>query len=296
MAQQKGGGRRLLLPAVLVLAAVLFLFRPAGGDVEPTPALTPDLYENGQAQMDPARLAEGVVSFRYTGGEEKRVKVQVTRAGGRDYNYDLANDGSWETYSLTDGEGDYTLRVLTQKENGRYTPVYTLEYALTLADPKAPFLASTQFVRYEGTGAAALAEELTEEAQSDGEVIGILFDHVAGSLTYDETQAETVERGYVPHVDEVLERGEGICVDYATLLCAMARSRGIPCKLVMGDAGGSYHAWVEVWSGDGGTVADIPLKEGGWTLLDPTFLSGEPSEEVREFVREPGNYQVKYVY
>ena len=31
-------------------------------------------------------------------------------------------------------------------------------------------------------------------------------------------------------------------------------------------------------------------------MLDPTFLSGEPSEEVREFVREPGNYQVKYVY
>ena len=266
------------------------LLRP--GKVSPTP----DPYGNSQAQLDPARLAEGVVSFRYTGGEEKRVKVQVTRAGGRDYNYDLANDGSWETYSLTDGEGDYTLRVLTQKENGRYTPVYTLEYALALADPKAPFLASTQFVRYEGTGAAALAEELTEEAQSDGEVIGILFDHVAGSLTYDETQAETVERGYVPHVDEVLERGEGICVDYATLLCAMARSRGIPCKLVMGDAGGSYHAWVEVWSEDGGTVADIPLKEGGWTLLDPTFLSGEPSEEVREFVREPGNYQVKYVY
>ena len=162
MTRQKGGGRRLLLPAVLVLAAVLFLFRPAGGDVEPTPALTPDPYGNSQAQLDPARLAEGVVSFRYTGGEEKRVKVQVTRAGGRDYNYDLANDGSWETYSLTDGEGDYTLRVLTQKENGRYTPVYTLEYALALADPKAPFLASTQFVRYEGTGAAALAEETAD--------------------------------------------------------------------------------------------------------------------------------------
>ena len=243
--------------ALLLLLAAFFLLRP--GKVSPTP----DPYGNSQAQLDPARLAEGVVSFRYTGGEEKRVKVQVTRAGGRDYNYDLAN---------------------------------TLEYALALTDPKAPFLASTQFVRYEGTGAAALAEELTEEAQSDGEVIGILFDHVAGSLTYDETQAEMVERGYVPHVDEVLERGEGICVDYATLLCAMARSRGIPCKLVMGDAGGSYHAWVEVWSEDGGTVADIPLKEGGWTLLDPTFLSGEPSEEVREFVREPGNYQVKYVY
>ena len=101
--------------ALLLLLAAFFLLRP--GKVSPTP----DPYGNSQAQLDPARLAEGVVSFRYTGGEEKRVKVQVTRAGGRDYNYDLANDGSWETYSLTDGEGDYTLRVLTQKEDRKST-------------------------------------------------------------------------------------------------------------------------------------------------------------------------------
>lgn len=277
---------------LLLLLAALFLLRP--GEAPPTP--TPDPYKNDQAQLDPARLAEGVVSLRYTGGEERRVKVQITREGGEDYNYDLNNTGEWETFSLTDGDGPYTIRVLRQKDNGLYTPVYALTADQALADPRAPFLASTQFVAYEGTAAAELAARLTEGAESDGEMAAILFDYVADHLTYDQTQAETVEKGYVPAVDAVLERGKGICVDYATLLCAMARSRGIPCKLIMGDAAGEYHAWVEVWCEEGATAGGIPIPARTWTRLDPTFLSGEPSEEIQAFVADGGNYGVKYVY
>jgi transglutaminase-like putative cysteine protease len=76
-------------------------------------------------------------------------------------------------------------------------------------------------------------------------------------------------------VDQVLERGEGVCQDYAHLVVAMARSVGLPARYVSGylftadDATGAdvegdvadvqTHAWVE-----------LAIPGAGWLPLDPT--------------------------
>lgn len=270
-----------------VLAAVLFfLFRPAGPSAPaatPTPAPTPP----PAAEVDLSRLDRGVVSVRYAGGKEVRVKLRLTREGGQDYNYDLDAAGAWEDFSLTEGDGTYALTVFEGRSNGRYAPVFTQTLTLSLSDPAAPFRESTQYVRFtEDSASTALARELTEDLSTEEEKISAVFDYVTEHLTYDADRAATVEPGYLPDVDDVLTQGKGICFDYAAVTAAMLRSQGVACKMAVGYAGETYHAWVEV-----------PDGAGGWKLLDPTFLSANRDDErVLDFVSDPGNYRVRYYY
>jgi transglutaminase-like putative cysteine protease len=62
---------------------------------------------------------------------------------------------------------------------------------------------------------------------------------------------------------EVLRTGSGDCSEHAVLAATMARSVGIPSRVVAGlvHYGGAfaYHMWIEVWA------------EGGWYALDPAL-------------------------
>lgn len=250
-----------------------------------TPALTPDPYSNDAAQVDVSRLGEGLVRVRYTGGGEKRIKVQVAKE--TKYNYDLAGDGSWESFTLTEGNGAYTLRILEHQTENQYRPVFACPLTLELADDAAPFRQSCQMVHFEeDSPAVKLAGELCAGAEGNGEKIQAVFDDVVDRLSYDEEKRTSVEPGYRPDVDQVLEEEKGICFDYAALMAAMLRSQGVACKLVVGYAGEVYHAWVEADMGG-----------GEWKLMDPTFVSvNREDQTVLDFVNTPENYKARYTY
>ena len=251
-----------------------------------------------KAQLDLSRLNRGVVSVKYTGETQDRVKCQISKPGGMDYNYDLDNTGEWETFAFTQGDGEYTLRVLERLEGNRYTPVYTQTLDVTLADPLAPFLEANQFVWYtDDSACVTLAGELTAGLETDNQKIDALLTYVAGAVEYDYEKADTVAGGYLPDLDAILDQGKGICFDYAALLCAMLRSQGIPARMAVGDCGEAYHAWVEVWSRDEGEAGGIPLTPDAWTRLDPTFLSQRGQTEfILNYIQDDGNYQTKYLY
>lgn len=270
--------------AAALLLSLLSSCTPVPGE---TPPPTPDPYANSYAQADVSRLDEGVVRVRYTGEGEARVKVQLTRAGGTDYNYDLNNAGDWESFTLTEGDGEYTLRVLENQQEDRYKPVFDCTLTLELSDPAAPFRQSSQFVSFTAdSAAAALAAQLTQGLETEGEKVKTVFDYVVENLSYDREKAVSAEPGYLPDVDDILEQGKGICFDYAAVMAAMLRSQGIPCRLAVGWAGKEYHAWVEV-----------PGEGEGWQLMDPTFLSANREDQkVLDFVNDPNNYTVRYYY
>lgn len=60
--------------------------------------------------------------------------------------------------------------------------------------------------------------------------------------------------------EEAMERGGGVCQDYAHILIALCRMAGIPARYVVGMmvGEGASHAWVEVFS------------QGKWYGFDPT--------------------------
>ena len=99
-------------------------------------------------------------------------------------------------------------------------------------------------------------------------------------------------------LDTVLDSKKGICFDYAALMCGMLRSQGVPCKLVVGYAGTTYHAWISVWSEQSGWIDGVIWFDGtAWRRLDPTFASsGGSSKSILDFINKDENYTVKYLY
>ncbi len=61
---------------------------------------------------------------------------------------------------------------------------------------------------------------------------------------------------------DVLQKPRGVCRDYATLFCGLARAAGVPARVAAGilyaDGKFFYHAWAECWVGQ-------------WVSIDPTL-------------------------
>jgi len=102
----------------------------------------------------------------------------------------------------------------------------------------------------------------------------------------------------LPVLDTVLADKKGICFDYASLMTAMLRSQGVPCKLVIGYAGSAYHAWISVWSEtDGWVNAAIYFDGNTWQRMDPTFASsGKQSSTIMKYIGDGSHYTEKYIY
>ena len=130
------------------------------------------------------------------------------------------------------------------------------------------------------------------------EKVQAIYEYVIHALAYDTSLASTVQTGYLPDLDAVLEAKKGICFDYAALMTGMLRSQSIPCKLVVGYAGEAYHAWISVYTEKDGWIDNVIYFDGAtWKRMDPTFASsGEQSDEIMKYIGDGTNYIDKYLY
>ncbi|MFA5014239.1 MAG: transglutaminase domain-containing protein [Actinomycetota bacterium] len=100
------------------------------------------------------------------------------------------------------------------------------------------------------------AKSLTRSETDPIEMAKILYNYVKRNLYYDFPRAEEGDYEFL-YASEILERGKGVCSDYAILYTALLRAAGIPARLAAGipvytilfenekeiDMG---HAWVEI--------------------------------------------------
>lgn len=258
------------------------------------------VYANEKASVDASNLAEGYLTVAYTGGKNVRIKVQITKTGSATtYTYDLNNQGAAETFPLTEGDGTYSVKVYENTTGNKYAQAHSATVTLKLRSQFLPFLYPNQYVNYaDGSKTVAKAAELIQGKTGDLEKVQAVYDFVTNNFTYDYELAKTVQSGYLPDVDKVLEAKKGICFDYAAVMSAMLRSQNIPCKLVVGYAGEIYHAWINVYIEGVGWVDQMIYFDGQrWTLMDPTFVSsGNHSESIMKYVTTESNYTQIYAY
>lgn len=253
--------------------------------------------ENASAIIDYSNTEDGYVMVDYTQDTENLLKVQVA-GPTTTYIYDLDRD-VWTTFPLSDGDGGYKVTVYESMPNEKYAAVLSVSFEVALASEFAPFLHANQYVDYSGASRTmAKTAELTAGTSDTLEKVARVYDYVTKNVVYDTQKAASIQTGYLPVLDEVLEDRRGICFDYAALMAGMLRSCRIPCKLVVGYAGNAYHAWISVWTEESGWLDNAIWFDGStWHRMDPTFASANSgSEAVMEFIGDGSNYTAKYQY
>ena len=253
--------------------------------------------ENEKGIIDYSNSADGYIMVCYTAETAQKLKVQV-KGPTTTYTYTIF-PGEWETFPLSDGNGEYQITLYENVEEKKYAAVVSATAEVALSDEFTPFLRPNQYVDYAvAKETIKLAARLTAGKNTELEKVQAVYEYVVKNITYDEKLAETVKSGYLPVLDNVLKNKKGICFDYAALMTGMLRSQSVPCKLVVGYAGEVYHAWISVYTEKDGWIDSAIYFDGTtWKRMDPTFAaSGNRSEEIMKYIGDGSNYTSKYIY
>ncbi len=256
------------------------------------------VYENEYAVLDASNTSDGYVIVKYIGSSHK-VKLQITGPDEVTYTYNLSVDEPKdEVFPLPAGDGEYMVNVYENIEGTQYSMVFTRPIQVTLTNPLSPFLYPNQYVNFTKDNLAIeKGSELCYSCESDLDAVSAVYNYIIENIDYDYEEAETVQSGYIPDIDEVLTTQKGICLDYAVLMSSILRSQRIPTRMEVGYAGTAYHAWLSAYIEDIGWVNGIIEFDGNeWSLMDPTFASNTDEKELKSFIGDGTNYTVKYIY
>ena len=209
-------------------------------------------------------------------------------------------ENTMKTLPLCLGDGDYIVRVLKHIEGTRYRAAASWRVPVKLRSPQAPYLYPNTYCEYTPESKCVQkATELCKSLKTDVQRIGAIYEWICTGVEYDKELAASVKAGdtgwWLPEPDAVIAKGKGVCWDYSALFAAMCRSQGIACKIEVGGVGDNrlLHAWNNIWSRDGGTVAGIPISEKAYTRMDVTLLDSS-NGAAAAFVRDGSNYAVQY--
>ena len=253
-------------------------------------------YGDDSVSIDASNISDGYVMVRYTGHSEK-AKAQITIPDGTVYTYTIKGS-DYNTFPLTGGNGDYTLKVYEWVVDNSYALAFSQDLSVSLNDEFKPFLYPNQYVWFTGDSqVVALGRELSDQSADDLDYVQNSYYYVIRNISYDNDKAENTPTDYVPDIDTILEEKKGICFDYASLMAALLRSQSIPTKLEVGYSGEAYHAWISVYLTESGWVDNIIEFDGkDWVLMDPTLAANNSSKAVAKYIGDGSKYTVKYSY
>lgn len=243
---------------------------------------------NDEVLVDTSRSSKGFFGIHCT--SDKKIKVQVFK-DDETYTYDVVI-GKDQIYPFQLGDGTYTIKVMKNIADTKYSELYSTSVYVELEDEFEPFLRPSQYADYSPeSDCVSKAGELAGEAADANEFITNVYNYVCRNIKYDKKKAENIQSGYIPDPDETLNTGKGICIDYASLAAAMLRSHGIPTKIIfgyVGEGGDLYHAWNMYYTKETGWVAvEFEVHEGEWNRLDLTFSANGSDSR---FIGDGSNY------
>ena len=239
---------------------------------KPSNGGTTTLKNNG-CEIDTSKAAAGTIRVRQNGNPTK-VKVLVYFNGSsKYYQYTIPTNNTWTSIPLQSGSGTYKVRFMKQVSGNSYSQMYSVTFQVGMQNANSAYLNPSQYVVYNsGSACVAKAKSLVSGAGRDAQKVSKIYSYIVNNISYDYDKMKNLPSGYLPNPDSTLASRKGICFDYAALMAAMLRSQGVPCKLVIGNADGQYHAWNMVYV------------NGSWQLYDPTF--GAAGQRAGSYVAE----------
>ncbi len=252
--------------------------------------------KNDYGVIDYSNTSDGYIMACFRKQTDKQLRAQVT-GPETSYVY-VIRPGEWNIFPLSDGEGKYTATLYENVSEDKYAAVLSVSFDVSFSDDKAPFLRPNQYVDYSCAPRTVVTAQMlcSEEKDSLGKVAQV-YSFVVNRLKYDYDKAATVQTGYLPVLDSVLDERKGICFDYAALMTGMLRSQGVPCRLVTGYAGEAYHAWISVWVDTEGWIDKVIFFDGeSWQMMDPTYASNRGTKNTAKLIGDGETYQVMYFY
>ena len=239
------------------------------------------ILEIDQVIIDYSHTYYGYIMVKHIECASIDIKIVISKPNGVQHIYTLCPESGFDAFPLTGGDGTYSIKVLKHVEGTQYMELLSSSFDVVLANEFDPFLHPNQMVRFSRDCAVVRkATELTTTLDNISDKISVIGNFIVSNVTYDDNLIDMRVSGYIPDVNNVLERGSGLCLDFSALMVAMLRSQNIPAKLVIGTAGELYHAWVEAHNGE------------EWIILDLT-ISGNPLTQRR--IGEM-DYTIEFIY
>lgn len=244
--------------------------------------------DDGGITIDTGSTPYGVVLIKIDGiPAEKRCKVIVSASSA--YQYDILTRSKFVGLPLQMGNGKYTISVYEQVSGSSYAAIMAHSFAVDLASSLKPYLAASIMSDFSRASAlVSKADSLTSGISTQNGRVEAVYKWIVANIDYDRVLASSITSGevsvYVPDPNKTYSSRKGICFDYASLMCAMLRSQGIPTRLIVGSTPLGYHAWNEVYFAGTGwvVVASFSWEKidgSGWVLFDSTFAAGGMTPE-----------------
>lgn len=250
------------------------------------------------AFIDYSNASNGYIAAAYS-GDSDRAKIRIV-CGGVVNDHDLVAGGVTEYFPLTQGSGEYTIQIYEHVEGKNYSFVTEITENISIPDTVSMYLYPNKYSMFERSSDCVYkAAELCTGADGTIEKLAAIFGYITDNVTYDYDLAAAVTSGYYPDPDAVLAAKKGICFDYSSLFAAMARSQGIPTRLVIGYAADNiYHAWNEVYTEQTGWITpQLLLADSGYNIVDSTFYAGAADkEQISRYISDESNYSAIYRY
>lgn len=301
--------RIFLLPLILLVLSLFFsgcISEKNSNSADEPPVLSPlqafvplaegkNIIGNNPLNIDISNCSQGYIIAKSVSTNSK-LNIQITGPDTIIYSYFLEPE-EIAVIPLTSGDGSYQILCYQQISSDMYAALFSQILEVSLDNPFLPFLYPNQYVNFSSENdAVKLALSMMPEDTSDIDALSLIYSYVTENIAYDHEKAESVENGYLPDIDETLRTQKGICFDYAALMTAMLRARGIPCKLQIGYSSDLKHAWIDVYIRSKGWVKHAIAFDGNnWTLMDPTFeASSKSTEELMEYIGDGSFYTVQF--
>jgi len=241
-------------------------------------------------EINKTKLHRGVIGIICDGmfpANSGQFRVSTAREGFPKQEYILEDSHTTYWYPLTNGNGEYDVRVIEVRDN-LFRRIREEKIILNMRDPNDVFLQSNVYIPWKSTmKCVVFARGIVQGCTGPDEKLDVIWKYIAENYSYNDKLAERIkekslEYEYIPALDNIFSMKKDICFGLTSLFLAMLRCNGVHGKMLHGYINQSfvYHAWSEVLIG------------GKWQTVDITRDIHHKSRAIRS----ARDYTVRFVY